>query len=64
MTKKKQEPQNWWKCSECGYVLQAASAPEECPSCKQKCAFTDATCYTPECGGPGNPDPQLLKPKR
>jgi len=61
---KKKEPQYWWKCSECGYVLRAAAAPEACPSCKNKCAFTDVTCYTPECGGPDYPDPQLLKPKR
>jgi rubrerythrin len=64
MPVKKEEPQNWWKCSECGYILQAVSSPEACPSCKQKCAFTDVTCYTPECGGPGNIDPQLLRPKR
>ena len=63
MAKKKQEPQIWYKCSECGYVLQAESAPEECPSCKRKCAFTDVTCYTPECD-PRGPDPQLLQPKR
>ena len=62
--RKKKEPLGWWKCSECGYVLQAAAAPEVCPSCKQKCAFVDATCYTPECGGPDNPDPQVLQPKR
>ncbi len=58
-----EQPKNWWKCSECGYTLQEATPPEICPSCKQKCAFTDATCYTPECGGPGNPDPQLLGKK-
>ena len=62
--KKKKEPQNWWKCSQCGYVLQAAAAPEACSSCKQKCAFIDATCYTPDCGGPGNLDPQILQSKR
>ncbi|NLE99370.1 MAG: hypothetical protein GX601_00175 [Anaerolineales bacterium] len=50
---------NWWKCSECGYLLQAPTPPETCPSCKQKCAFVDATCYTPECGGPGNINPQI-----
>jgi rubrerythrin len=49
----------WWKCSECGYTLQASQAPEVCPSCNQKCAFIDVTCYTPECE-PGNPNPQLL----
>ena len=52
---------NWWKCSECGYMLQAALPPNACPSCKKKCAFLDATCYTPDCGGPesGNPDPRI-----
>ncbi len=54
-----QEIKNWWKCSNCGYTLEAATPPEECPSCKEKCNFIDATCYTPECGGPGNIDPQI-----
>jgi len=61
---KKKEPQSWWKCSECGYVLRPPPAPEGCQGCKQKCAFTDVTCYTPECGGPDYPDPQLLTPRR
>jgi rubredoxin len=54
-------PQPWWKCTECGYLFQASQAPEACPSCNTKCVFIDATCYTPECGGPesGNPDPQV-----
>ena len=30
-----------------------------CPSCKEKCAFIDATCYTPDCGGPGNINPDV-----
>ena len=55
------EAQNWWKCSECGYTLQAAAPPEECPGCEKKCLFVDATCYTPDCGGPGNIDPQIGK---
>ena len=55
-----EEPTNWWKCSSCGYTFQAqAPPPEACPSCKEKCAFVDATCYTPECGGPGNVDPKI-----
>ncbi len=54
-----QEVKNWWKCSNCGYTLDAATPPEECPSCKENCAFIDTTCYTPECGGPGNIDPQV-----
>ncbi len=54
-----EEIKNWWKCSNCGYTFQAATPPETCPSCKEKCAFVDTTCYTPECGGPGNIDPQI-----
>jgi rubredoxin len=55
------EAKNWWKCSNCGYTLQADTPPETCPSCKEKCNFVDATCYTPECGGPGNIDPQIAQ---
>jgi len=50
----------WWKCTLCGYVLREKEPPEVCPSCSEKCAFTDVTCYTPDCGGPENPDPKLL----
>lgn len=52
----------WWKCTHCSYLFQAHQPPEACPSCKTKCTFVDATCYTPDCGGPesGNPDPQVL----
>lgn len=58
------EPLPWWTCSECRYTLQAASPPETCPACGQKCLFYESTCYTPECGGPENPDPQLIsRPK-
>ena len=56
-----EETMNWWKCSECSYLLQAAVPPDTCPSCKEKCAFIDTTCYTPECGGPGNIDPQIAQ---
>jgi len=54
-------PMPWWKCSNCGYLFRAAQPPEECPSCKTKCVFTDATCYVPDCGGAesGNPDPRV-----
>ena len=54
-------PTPWWKCTECGYLFQAPQPPEACPSCKTKCVFIDATCYTPEGGGPesGNPDPRV-----
>ncbi len=54
-----EESKNWWKCPNCGYTLQAATPPETCPSCHEKCTFVDATCYTPDCGGPGNIDPQI-----
>jgi rubredoxin len=57
MTEK--EIKKWWKCSNCGYTFDAPTSPEQCPSCGEKCAFIDATCYTPECGGPGNIDPQI-----
>jgi len=56
-----EESKNWWKCSNCGYTLQAAPPPETCPSCKEKCNFIDATCYTPECGGSDNIDPQIAR---
>jgi rubredoxin len=51
-----------WSCTNCGYVLEAEAPPNRCPSCHQECAFTDATCYTPDCGGPesGNIDPRLV----
>ena len=38
-----------WKCSNCGYTLEADAPPVECPSCKEKCEFVDNTCYTPDC---------------
>jgi len=52
-----------WKCSQCGYTFGAEKPPEQCPSCKEKCAFMDVSCYTPECGGPGNIDPRLTSGK-
>jgi rubredoxin len=55
-----------WKCSGCGYTFQSDSPPQDCPSCQQKCTFSDVSCYVPECGGPesGNVDPRLLDPKK
>lgn len=44
----------FWKCGECGFILQAETFPEQCPSCLKKCEFRNVTCYTPECGGPGD----------
>lgn len=50
----------WWTCSECRYTLQTQIPPEVCPACSKKCQFIESTCYTPECGGPQNPDPQIV----
>jgi len=49
-----------WMCSNCDYIVEAETPPNACPSCKGKCAFSNVTCYTPECGGEKNIDPQLL----
>ena len=54
------EEKNWWTCSECRYTLQAVAPPEVCPACNKKCQFIMSTCFTPECGGPQNPDPQII----
>jgi rubredoxin len=45
-----------WRCSRCGYAIETAVPPDECPSCKQKCEFVDSTCYTPECAEKGVDD--------
>ena len=52
-----------FKCSNCGYTFSSDGIPDQCPSCKEKCPFSDVTCYVPECGGPesGNIDPRLLQ---
>ena len=50
-----------WQCSKCRYMFQAEAPPDRCPSCNEACTFIDVTCYTPDCGGPGNVDPQLVK---
>lgn len=60
MTQKKPKQENWWQCSMCGYTMQAPVPPGACPSCKETCAFTDVTCYTPECGGDGHMDQRLV----
>ncbi len=49
----------FWKCSKCGFLFTAAIPPEVCPECGEKGDFLNVTCYTPECGGPGNIDPRL-----
>jgi rubrerythrin len=48
-----------WKCTKCGFTLEAAQPPENCPECKESCEFKNVTCYLPECGGVGNIDPRL-----
>lgn len=50
---------NHWKCGKCSFTFTAATPPEECPECSEKCDFKNITCYTPDCGGPGNIDPRL-----
>jgi len=51
-----------WQCINCGYFIrEAARPPDVCPGCSLKCSFTDVTCYRPECGGPVNPDPVMMR---
>jgi rubredoxin len=49
----------YWKCAKCGFLITASIPPDVCPECGEKCDFLNVTCYTPECGGPGNIDPRL-----
>jgi rubredoxin len=49
-----------WKCGKCNFSFTAPSPPEKCPGCDETCDFLNITCYTPECGGPGNIDPRLV----
>lgn len=44
---------NNWKCSNCGYELQAQAPPGQCPNCKAHCEFLNNTCYTPDCDQAG-----------
>lgn len=53
-----------WECSKCRYIMEAQMPPDKCPSCKADCTFIDVTCYTPDCGGPGNIDPRLVKQEK
>jgi rubredoxin/ribosomal protein L37E len=50
----------YWKCTKCNYLITAAEPPGACPACAENCAFINVTCYTPDCGGPGNVDRRLL----
>ncbi len=49
----------YWKCGGCGRIEASEKPPAVCPACKEPCDFKNITCYTPECGGPGNIDPRL-----
>lgn len=49
----------YWKCHNCAYTITAAAPSEFCPECGKKCDFLNVTCYTLDCGGPDNIDPQL-----
>ncbi len=59
-TRKAEEGQTHWKCGKCSFTFTAPSLPEKCPGCGEKCDFLNITCYTPDCGGPGNIDPRLV----
>ena len=52
-----------WKCSNCGYTMEADAHPDQCPSCKEKCEFLDNTCYTPDCTAEGTDD-RIAEPKK
>jgi rubredoxin len=58
-TGKAEEGLTHWKCGKCSFTFTAPSLPEKCPVCDEKCDFLNITCYTPDCGGPGNIDPRL-----
>ncbi len=49
----------YWKCGKCSRTIQAPKPPEKCQGCGEICDFKNVTCYTPECGGQGDIDPQL-----
>jgi len=49
----------YWKRGNCGELITSATPPNTCPACNQTCEFKNITCYTPDCGGPGNIDPRL-----
>jgi rubrerythrin len=54
----------YWQCTGCGFLVTAKTPPDVCPECAANCAFTNVTCYTPDCGGPGNVDTRLLHAKK
>ena len=49
----------YWKCGKGGFTFTAPALPDSCPECGERCDFKNITCYTPECGGPGNIDTRL-----
>ena len=59
MDEEREPDTTFWKCGHCGGKVAAQSPPEVCPTCGRQCEFIDVTCYTPECGGPGNINPKL-----
>lgn len=51
---------NYWMCDECKYIFKVEIPPKNCPGCNKECAFSNVSCYIPECGGEGNFDPKLV----
>lgn len=49
----------YWKCGNCSRIVNSQMPPTQCPVCNEVCDFKNITCYTPDCGGPGNIDPRL-----
>jgi rubredoxin len=54
---------NFFMCDLCNYIFEAEAPPSVCPSCREKCTFSNVTCYVPECGGLNNMDPRLIAEK-
>lgn len=40
---KKDEP-TFWKCRNCGYIMEGLAAPEQCPACKHPKAHFEVAC--------------------
>ena len=56
----KEEETNYWMCDECGYVHEAETPPEACPSCHAKSTFVNVSCCISDRDGPGHYDPKLV----
>lgn len=50
-----------WKCTNCGFTLEAPAPPDQCPNCNHKCEFLNTTCYIPDCGGPEGGTDERIK---